>query len=336
MAGLVMEHVLHARVREASVLASEYMALLESIGDPTLTVGLSFAAIVARCEAGQPVDMLRWSQTVIDLAGGDPMKGNLVGTSPLATALAWRGLARWWLGRAGWRGDFDQAVALARATDPMTHATVIAYKYGPAIPLGVLLPDDRALRDIAEALRGAERSGDDVALASVRLANGLALVHRDSPDRERGLEVLAQVRDMCLHEQFTLTEVAIADVYAAQETARRADPDDALRRLRAVLDELFDQRQSWCIPATGIFVETLLSRGSEGDVEHAERAVDRLAAAPTDAVWPPRDIMVLRLRALLARAHDDAPAYAHFRDRYRDMARTLEFDGHIAWAEAMT
>jgi hypothetical protein len=46
--------------------------------------------------------------------------------------------------------------------------------------------------------------------------------------------------------------------------------------------------------------------------------------------------MVLRLRALLARAHDDAPAYAHFRDRYRDMARTLEFDGHIAWAEAMT
>jgi hypothetical protein len=43
----------------------------------------------------------------------------------------------------------------------------------------------------------------------------------------------------------------------------------------------------------------------------------------------------LRLRALLAQAHSDAAAYSHFRDRYRDMARTLGFDGHIAWAEAM-
>ena len=26
---------------------------------------------------------------------------------------------------------------------------------------------------------------------------------------------------------------------------------------------------------------------------------------------------------------------ADFRDRYRDMAKTLGFEGHIAWAEAM-
>ena len=31
----------------------------------------------------------------------------------------------------------------------------------------------------------------------------------------------------------------------------------------------------------------------------------------------------------LARAHGYA-AYAHFRDRYHDMTRLLEFDGHIA------
>ena len=48
-----------------------------------------------------------------------------------------------------------------------------------------------------------------------------------------------------------------------------------------------------------------------------------------------RDIWLLRLRALLARAHGDDAAYAHFRDRYRDMAKTLDFEGHIAWAEAM-
>jgi hypothetical protein len=46
-------------------------------------------------------------------------------------------------------------------------------------------------------------------------------------------------------------------------------------------------------------------------------------------------LVLLRLRALLARAHGDATAYAQFRDRYRDMARTLGFEGHIAWAEAM-
>ena len=44
MAGLVMDHVYQDRMREASQLASEAMALIESVGDPTLTVGLSFAA----------------------------------------------------------------------------------------------------------------------------------------------------------------------------------------------------------------------------------------------------------------------------------------------------
>jgi hypothetical protein len=39
-----------------------------------------------------------------------------------------------------------------------------------------------------------------------------------------------------------------------------------------------------------------------------------------------REIWLLRLRALLARAHGDAAAYADFRDRYRDMARSLGFD----------
>jgi len=28
-------------------------------------------------------------------------------------------------------------------------------------------------------------------------------------------------------------------------------------------------------------------------------------------------------------------AYPDFRDRYRNIARTLGFEGHIAWAEAM-
>ena len=67
----------------------------------------------------------------------------------------------------------------------------------------------------------------------------------------------------------------------------------------------------------------------------AEAAIERLAAAPADEGLVIRDIWLLRLRALLARAHGDEAAYRDFRDRYRDMARTLGFEGHIAWAEAM-
>jgi hypothetical protein len=60
-----------------------------------------------------------------------------------------------------------------------------------------------------------------------------------------------------------------------------------------------------------------------------------LAAARADEGLVMRETWLLRLRALLARAHGDDAAYRDYRDRYRDMARTLGFEGHIAWAEAM-
>ena len=45
--------------------------------------------------------------------------------------------------------------------------------------------------------------------------------------------------------------------------------------------------------------------------------------------------MLLRLRALLARARSDDVAYRDFLDRYRAMAESLGYEGHIDWAEAM-
>ena len=213
MAGLVQEHMRHGRMREASRLASETMALVESIGDPTLTVALSLAAIATKIQTGEMADTLRWSQTVIDLADGDPTKGNIVFGSPLAMALATRGTARWALGRAGWRDDYDRALAMARSADPMSHAVVITFTYGFAIPAGVLLADDAALRDIEEALEITERSSEDFALGLARWALGIALVHRESSaERERGLAVLGQVRDMCLHGRFYVFMLPVVDV----------------------------------------------------------------------------------------------------------------------------
>ncbi len=77
MAGLAQEHMIHGREREASRLASETMALVESIGKPTLPVDLSLAAISTKLQVGEVAEALRWSQNVIEWAGGDPAKGNI-------------------------------------------------------------------------------------------------------------------------------------------------------------------------------------------------------------------------------------------------------------------
>jgi hypothetical protein len=57
------------------------------------------------------------------------------------------------------------------------------------------------------------------------------------------------------------------------------------------------------------------------------------SAAEDDLVL--RDSMLLRLRALLARAQSDKEPYRVYRDRYRAMAKSLGFEGHMKWAEAM-
>jgi class 3 adenylate cyclase len=345
MAGLVEVHTMYGRMGEASRLASETMALVESIGNPTLTVRLSMLPIAAKLHTSEIAEALRWSQTVIELANGElanGAKGDSTINWPLmvalAHALATRGTARCALGHRGWRSDLDQAVAMARSTGPLAYGVVISYSYGRAISTGVLLADDAALRDIEEALRIAERSSEDLALAFSRFTLGVALMHRDSPaERERGLALLGQVRDMCLHGRFYQYLLAAVDVYTARELARRGDRDGAIPLMRAAVDDLFREGLllAWSVPATGVLVETLLSRGADGDVAEAEAAIERLATAPADDGLVRREIWLLRLRALLARAHGDDPAYRDYRDRYRAMATSLGFEGHMEWAEAM-
>jgi hypothetical protein len=337
MAVLVIDHAYQARIREASQLASEAWALAESVGDSILTVGLSLGPIYAKLESGEWPDVLRWSQRVIDLAEGDPSKGNFLVGSPLALAFTTRAIARYCLGRRGWRDDLRRGRAMARSADPMSYAAAVAYVYWPAIPLGVQAADDSAVREIEDALRIAERSGDDMALATARMTLGVALVHcHTAAERDHGQKVLAEVGEVFLSRGHNLCDLSIVNVYLARERARRGDREGAIPLMRAAVDHLFREGQllGWGVPATGV-VETLLDRGAEADVAEAEAAIERLAAAPADEGLVIRDIWLLRLRALLARARGDAPAYADFRDRYRDTARTLGFEGHIAWSEAM-
>jgi class 3 adenylate cyclase len=337
MTGLAIESLWSARVHEASRLASEQMALLESIGDPSLTIGVAFLPMAIRFDTGEFADIFRWSQTVIDWADGDPVKGNLIVGSPLAVALVWRGVARFWLGRDGWRQDLDDAVAMARSTDPATYAMVVSYKYGFGIAAGVLRADDTAVREIEEAVQTAEGSSDDTALSFAKLVWGMALApRRATADRQRGLELLAQLRDRWLRERSFLHWVPAVDLYLARERAVRGDRDGAIPVMRQAVDDLFTRGEfAYLLGANATLVQTLLDRGTDSDLAEAKQAIDQLANLPGDEGWVLRDITLLQLRALLARAHSDDAAYTHFRDRYRDMARMLGYEGHIAWAEAM-
>ena len=86
---------------------------------------------------------------------------------------------------------------------------------------------------------------------------------------------------------------------------------------------------------TGFLVETLLERGAEGDWPKPRQAIDRLANLPADDGSAMLEITLLRLRALLARARGDDVAYRDLASRYREMAKSLGFEGHIELAEAM-
>jgi class 3 adenylate cyclase len=336
MTGLAGELLYAGRSREATRLASEQMALLESIGDPNPIVGLAFAAFCIWFDAGEFGEILRWSQTVIDLAGGDPAKGAAFGIgSPLAVALAFRGAARWWMGRPGWRQDLHDAVAMARRTDPTTLAAIAAWTYGFAMQYGVLRADDSALRAIEKDVQTAEATSNDTALSLAEYALGVALLGRDTAaDRRRGLELMMQARDIWLRER-ALFMLPVTELFAAREKASRGDRDAAIPVMRKAVDDLHQAgRLGYGVWGTGILVETLLDRDAEGDLAEAQAAIDRLANLLDDGSAV-RDITLLRLRALLSRARGDDVAYRDVLSRYRAMAESLGFEGHIAWAEAM-
>ena len=163
------------------------------------------------------------------------------------------------------------------------------------------------------------------------------MLSRDAAaDRRRGLELMVQVRDFWVRKQIGLQMVPIVDLWVGRERARRGDGDAAIAVMRQAVDELHQAgRLGYGVWGTGVLVETLLERGAEGDLAEAQGAIDRLAKMPADEGSAMLEITLLRLRALLARIREDEASYRGYRDRYRAMATSLGYEGHIAWAEAM-
>jgi adenylate cyclase len=335
MIGPMAAHNWRGEMRDASRVASEQMALLESISDPSVTVQAGFVAIGVKAQTGEMADVLRWAETTIEWTDANPLNSGLMIGSPRAVALALRGIARSWFGRPGWREDFDHALDLAEGADPMTLAQVIAWR-GLGTLFGALTVGDAAVDSNYKALRATEASGDDYAVDQVKFILGSSLLLRDAAgDRGPSRELLAHVREMCAQQKFTLSVLPTINIYSGLELAKDGDRAGAIRLMRKSVDDMFTSGMvGFCVGATGFLVETLLNPGAEADVAEAEAAVARLEAARAEGSVV-RDIWQLRLRALLSRARGGDAAYRDLRDRYREMATSLGFEGHMQWAAAM-
>ena len=221
--GCVTAKFMNADRREASRLADRTRPTAESIGDPTLTVALSLAAMTAKHEIGEMAEVLRLAQMVIDLADGDARKGDLFIGSPLAFATAMRGVARLcWESWAG-RTTCANAIAMGRAFDARSPArSATFYKYTLTIPYGVLLPDAIALRETAERWKsqsGPVTMGTLFCSGRPRRCSGPS----GGPDRELGFELLATAREQGASGRFALLGLPFVDTYIAREKARLGD-----------------------------------------------------------------------------------------------------------------
>ena len=212
----------------------------------------------------------------------------------------------------------QHGLAMARGTDPVSYAmdvNTFAYFFGN---IGWRAEARRfgCARDRGCPPDCRSPSSDDLAVAPVtKLTLGVALVHHPTAaERDRGQQLLTEVSELFLRRGHHLADRPLVEVYVARERARRGDRDEAIPLMRAAVDHLFRQGQLllWGIPGTVVLVETLLDRGTEADVAEAEAAIERFAAAPAEEGLVIRDIWLLRLRALLARAHGDNVAYRDF------------------------
>jgi adenylate cyclase len=338
MSGQAIALMFGGRYRECSRVASELIALLGSIGDPTWELTLSWGATSAKLANGEIAAGARLAERVIDLADGDPLKGASVIESPLALALVGRATARLCLGTEGWKADLAQAITMVREFLPIGQSEALIWKYTLGVMAGALAADAAALRETAKVLELTQQRADDMSVWSARFLHGLMLAQQSAPDRNRGLSLLASVREAVTERHSIDAFSAFIDIEFAKEEARNGDIDGAIGVLEAILEH-DDQPSGGMGPqgrATEVMVELLLQRGEPVDIAAAREAIERLEAVPVEPGVVVHAIALLRLRALLAQAQGEEAHYHRYLDEYRAMANEIDYERHIAMAAAMT
>lgn len=333
MSGVIAQ-LFTAHDRAATDLAAEQDRLFEAIGDPTLTVGFSVTAIAAMLETSDIAEVARLADRVIALADGDPTTGNILFGSPLALGHTFRGISRYVLGLPGWCDDLSRGVELARASDAVTMAAAVFFTYITAVPW-LFPPDAVALRDTADALDMAQRSGDNLSLDLARTAHGSVLVHGGGDGAKAGLALLAQVRDEILNNRFSHAVSGYLDMLIAIGKAADGDLDGAIDLASSIVGSLFHD-ESYRPIAVGVLVDLLVQRRGDGDLAAAEAALSRCEAEPKFRGVVGFEVLFMRARALLARAKGDRGTYREITARYLEAATSHGFHGHIEAARAMT
>ena len=337
MSGAVTATLFDRRYFDAARMSIDNVALLEAIGDPALFAGTSMAAVNALWQAGEATSALRLIERAIEFAGGDPTMGAWVMGSPLAVCHALRGGCLYTLGLAGVREEFDLAADIARGRDTTSYLAVLLWR-SFAIHNGALTADRADLDQARQALRIAELSGDDFGLNSARTFVAAVLTHGDTGQSPGSVEAeVMQIREDVRTQRYANPIwMPRFDQIAATLTMRRGDYDAAIELIGSIIgDDLAAGITVAAGQGTTVLVECLLRRGAPGDLEEAEAAIERLAAEPVEPGFIPDELPLLRIRALLAEARGDHASYVDYRDRYREMARRVDFKPHIAMAEAM-
>lgn len=335
MSGRLAELLYAGRAHQQPALPAEQMALLASIEDPGPMIGLAPVAFNMWWDTGEFDELLRWSDIVVDRADGDPVRGTEYGAfgSPLAAALAWRSIARWWLGRSGWQQDIREAESMARKSgDPTIIGLVTLWTSSLAISHGVSVADDAAVRAAEEALHATEGSSDATA-AVIALGLGITLLSRDpAADRARGLDVMVAAREKLSMVPMPLL-VPIAELWIAREQARRGDLGAAIPAIRSLVVDLHSApRCFFGVWGADVLAEALLARRADGDLDEAQRVIDGLSQLRADGSAM-LEITRMRMRVRVAGARGDL-TYGALLSEYRASAEAFGFHGHIAWAHA--
>ncbi|MGV9797382.1 hypothetical protein ACWDTP_04915 [Mycobacterium sp. NPDC003449] len=335
MAGMLKAHVQQGRIEDGTRLAAAAAVAFDAM-DATGRGGRDHQRTRERTWPGRWTNTERWTHRVIDIAedSGTPAVGR---EWSLALAFAQRASVRYWLGRAGWQGDIDRSLEIARGVDPPSFAAVVCSVYLPAIAAGVLAVDQLAVTEIERAVRISEDSSDTIAVHGARATLGVALVHRPSPaDRDRGYRVLSELGEDALQSEAVSSRLPIADAYLARERGRRGGDDSPIPRLRAIVERQMNAHQgfvSWASPATALLVEALLvGGGTRAESLEAAEAIDRLATLPTADGHAVRELWLARSRAELARRTGDGLVYGRLMADYHTVSARLGFAGHVEWS----
>ena len=179
------------------------------------------------------IEALRLAEHVIELADGDRAMGAAFAGSPLAGATRDARLLPNMPGHKRMavrcrHGNRDGCTALP--DQPRSRRSL--YKYVVAIPVGALPADSTALRETADALRIAERVGNEYTLALARLDPRRRPGPPRRPHKDEGFDLLIQARATARKKGFTLNALAVVDPELAKESARNGDLDRAIELSR--------------------------------------------------------------------------------------------------------